>query len=129
MKNKDREKVQKACVNSAVTGRKIENLLEPLGYKKDEGLTTRKWLNSEYLLSISDFDKEFLSRIDKIYHWIVRGPSGSLLVFEAKPEQVVTGWRVADGAGDYIPKGNYFKSLKWEDGEPLHIDDYVKRGK
>lgn len=129
MKNKDREEVQKACVDSAVTGMELESLLEPLGYKRGTGLTTREWLNSEYLLPLSDFEKEFLSRLDESYHWIIRGDSGCLAIFEEKPELAIPGWVEEADPDGYIPRGNFFKSLKWEDHEPLHIDDYVDRKK
>ena len=70
-----------------------------------------------------------LRNIDKKYKWIARDKSGSLCIFDEKPKKSEEMWDNVI-CSDFIELNCYnhlFNSIKWEDEEPIRIDDYVER--
>ena len=70
-----------------------------------------------------------LRNIDKEYKWIARDESGSLCIFYEKPKKSEEMWDNVI-CSDFIELNCYnhlFNSIKWEDEEPIRIDDYVER--
>ena len=70
-----------------------------------------------------------LRNIDKKYKWIARDKSGSLCIFDEKPNKSGEMWNNVIHSS-FIELGcfnNLFNSINWEDEEPIRIDDYVKR--
>ena len=69
-----------------------------------------------------------LRNIDKKYKWIARDKSGSLCIFDEKPNKSGEMWDNVI-CSDFIELGcfnNLFNSINWEDEEPIRIDDYVE---
>ena len=132
MKNKDRPEVQKACTDYWLTdfGTNIQYVLEPYGY--DNSLRIDDWLNEEYI-PFTEFEKELLSHIDINYKWIARDMNGTLFIYNLKPykntEEFPNIWLQAEeDSMRYIALKDIFNTIKWEDENPVCIDDYVKRG-
>ena len=70
-----------------------------------------------------------LRNIDKKYKWIARDESGSLCIFDEKPKKSEEMWDNVTHS-DFIELNCYdhlFKSINWDDEEPVRIDDYVDR--
>lgn len=70
-----------------------------------------------------------LRNIDKKYKWIARDKSGSLCIFDEKPKKSEEMWDNVI-CSDFIELNCYnhlFNSIKWEDEEPIRIDEYVDR--
>ena len=70
-----------------------------------------------------------LRNIDKEYKWIARDKSGSLCIFDEKPNKSGEMWNNVIHSS-FIELGcfnNLFNSINWEDDEPIRIDDYVDR--
>lgn len=70
-----------------------------------------------------------LRNIDKKYKWIARDESGSLCIFDEKPKKSEEMWDNVTHS-DFIELNCYdhlFKSINWEDEEPVRIGDYVER--
>ena len=70
-----------------------------------------------------------LRNIDKKYKWIARDESGSLCIFDEKPNKNEEIWDNVIRS-DFIELNCYnslFNSIQWEDNEPVYIDDYVNR--
>ena len=70
-----------------------------------------------------------LRNIDKKYKWIARDESGSLCIFDEKPKKSEEMWDNVTYS-DFIELNCYdhlFKSINWDDEEPVRIDDYVDR--
>ena len=63
------------------------------------------------------------------FDWITRDKSGNVYIFEKKPSKNEYGcWRNGDDYCILVIFNHLFQSIKWEDEEPIYIDDYVKRG-
>ena len=77
----------------------------------------------------SDDELCILRNIDKKYKWIARDESGSLCIFDDKPKKSEEMWDNVI-CSDFIELNCYnhlFNSIKWEDEEPIRIDEYVDR--
>ena len=77
----------------------------------------------------SDDELCILRNIDKKYKWIARDESGSLCIFDEKPKKSEEMWDNVTYS-DFIELNCYdhlFNYIKWEDEEPVCIDDYVDR--
>ena len=76
----------------------------------------------------TDDELAILRCMDKKYKWITRDKRYGLTVFENKPRKATNSiWKVG---GDWLDLGcfeNKFKTIQWEDEEPVLIDDYVER--
>ena len=76
----------------------------------------------------SDDELCILRNIDKKYKWIARDESGSLCIFDEKPNKSGEMWNNVIHSS-FIELGcfnNLFNSINWEDEEPIRIDDYVE---
>lgn len=71
-----------------------------------------------------------LRNINKKYKWITRDKSDNLCIFEEKPYKENEDEIWDNKHNDYIEFHCYnhlFNSIKWEDNEPIYIDNYVDR--
>lgn len=66
--------------------------------------------------------------IDKKFEWIARDRDGEVWIYISKPKKRDISW---ENFGLYKPldiiKDSLFTEIKWEDEEPIYIDDYVER--
>jgi hypothetical protein len=70
-----------------------------------------------------------LRNIDKESKWIARDESNNLYVYKNKPTKINRYWDVEYGERQRLKVFSHlFKSIQWEDEEPVYIDDYVERG-
>ena len=70
----------------------------------------------------------FFKCIDKKYKWIAKDKNGLICTFVSKPTKTEILWN--DNWSDVILeaiKNSLFTEIKWEDEEPIYIDDYVDR--
>ncbi len=76
-----------------------------------------------------------LRNIDKKFKWIARdkvnkdevNKYGDLNIYIGKPKESTTSWLPSDVYCEFHGYNNLFQSIKWEDEEPIYIDDYVDR--
>ena len=74
-----------------------------------------------------------LRNIDKEYKWIAKDRDGDLWIYTNKPKKEDDGyWRDCSSKSlSFEPldifKNSLFTEIKWEDEEPVYIDDYVNR--
>ena len=75
-----------------------------------------------------------LRNIDKEYKWIAKDRDGDLWIYTNKPKKEYDRyWRDCSSSKSLsfepldIFKNSLFTEIKWEDEEPVYIDDYVDR--
>ena len=70
----------------------------------------------------------FFKCIDKKFEWIAKDKDGEVCIYINKPKKEDVSW---DNFSFYKPldiiKDSLFTEIKWEDEEPIYIDDYVER--
>ena len=75
----------------------------------------------------------FFKCIDKKYKWIAKDKSGLICTFVSKPIKTEKlwsddGWSNGESyASLEAIKNSLFTEIKWEDEEPIYIDEYVER--
>ena len=81
----------------------------------------------------TDDELYILRNIDKKYKWIAKDKSGLICTFVSKPiktEKIWSddGWSNGESyASLEAIKNSLFTEIKWEDEEPVYIDEYVER--
>ena len=125
-------KLSKSDLTHRINNNKLEVLYEGLwGYT---AIAFNKVATSEITKlpkkkEFTDDELCILRNIDKKYKWIARDESGNLCIFVSKPNKNEEIWENMIHS-DYIEFHCYnhlFNSIKWEDEEPIYIDDYVER--
>ena len=70
----------------------------------------------------------FFKCIDKKFEWIAKDKDGEVCIYINKPKKEDVSW---NNFSLYKPldiiKDSLFTEIKWEDEEPIRIDDYVER--
>ena len=70
-----------------------------------------------------------LRNIDKGYKWIARDEDDKgMFAYEFKPTKGCYSWIDGGDSASIYGFNHLFQSIKWEDEEPVYIDDYVERG-
>ena len=83
----------------------------------------------------TDDELYILRNIDKKYKWIAKDKSGLICTFVSKPIKTEKlwsdGWSNSNNGESYASleaiKNSLFTEIKWEDEEPIYIDEYVDR--
>ena len=83
----------------------------------------------------TDDELYILRNIDKKYKWIAKDKDGLICTFVSKPIKTEKlwsdGWSNSNNGESYASleaiKNSLFTEIKWEDEEPVYIDDYVDR--
>ena len=80
----------------------------------------------------TDNELYILRNIDKKYKWIAKDKSGLICTFVSKPIKTEKLWSDGWSNGESYAsleaiKNSLFTEIKWEDEEPVYIDDYVDR--
>ena len=80
----------------------------------------------------TDNELFILKNIDKKYKWIAKDKNGFICTFVSKPIKTEKLWSDGWGNGESYAsleaiKNSLFTEIKWEDEEPIYIDDYVER--
>ena len=76
-----------------------------------------------------------LKNIDKKYKWIARDKVdryeydnyGDLNIYMGKPNKSTKSWLPCVNYCDFNGYNHLFQAIKWEDNEPVYIDDYINR--
>ena len=71
-----------------------------------------------------------LRNIDKEYKWITKDRSGEMWIYADKPKKEDNVWnwtKICSFKSLEMIKNSLFTEIKWEDEEPVYIDDYVDR--
>ena len=81
--------------------------------------------------NFTDDELYILRNIDKKYKWVARDKSNNLCIFVEKPnkQNEARMWVnvISTGYIEFHCYNQLFNSIKWEDEEPVYIDDYVNR--
>ena len=69
-----------------------------------------------------------LRNIDKKYKLIAKDSSGDVWIYADRPQKGNMRWKCfCDCKLFDVIKNSLFTEIKWEDEEPIYIDDYVER--
>lgn len=80
----------------------------------------------------TDNELFILKNVDKKYKWIAKDKNGLICTFVSKPIKTERFWSDGWSNGESYAsleaiKNSLFTEIKWEDEEPIYIDDYVER--
>ena len=80
----------------------------------------------------TDNELFILKNIDKKYKWIAKDKNGLICTFVSKPIKTERFWSDGWSNGESYAsleaiKNSLFTEIKWEDEEPIYIDEYVDR--
>ena len=87
---------------------------------------TEKILKIPKKKEFTDDELCILRNIDKKYKLVARDKNGDLYAYPYRPMKGATYW----GKGSHeslFTFNSLFTEIKWEDEEPIFIDDYVER--
>ena len=76
----------------------------------------------------TDDELAIMRSLPKNYKWMARDDDGELYIYDKKPKNIIGIWDNYDRIRDFDYFEHLFKSITWEDEEPVYIDDYVERG-
>ena len=108
---------QKSYLNiNEVVGKNIIKLQKKIQKKKE----------------FTDNELYILDNIDKKYKWIAKDKNGLICTFVSKPIKTERFWSDGWSNGESYAsleaiKNSLFTEIKWEDEEPIYIDEYVER--
>ena len=92
-----------------------------------EDYTLKKvlWERKEFVVSTDE--KTILRIIPKTFKWIVRSQERCLLLYEEKPQKTRYYWESSKGnVASLMVFNHLFEYIKWEDTEPMLIEDLLK---
>ena len=124
-------KLSESDLTHRINNNKLEVLYEGLwGYT---AIAFNKVAKSEItkLPKKKEFSQDtlnFFKCIDKKFKWIDKDKDGEVCIYINKPKKEDVSW---NNFSFYKPldiiKDSLFTEIKWEDEEPVYIDDYVER--
>lgn len=120
-----------------VYNNKIQHFDETLNMWEYSTLTINALVTSEIIKlqkkkEFTDNELYILKNVDKKYKWIAKDKNGLICTFVSKPIKTERFWSDGWSNGESYAsleaiKNSLFNSIKWEDEEPIYIDDYVER--
>ena len=80
----------------------------------------------------TDNELFILKNVDKKYKWMAKDKDGLICTFVSKPIKTEKLWSDGWSNGESYAsleaiKNSLFTEIKWEDEEPIYIDEYVER--
>ena len=80
----------------------------------------------------TDNELFILKNVDKKYKWMAKDEDGLICTFVSKPIKTEKLWSDGWSNGESYAsleaiKNSLFTEIKWEDEEPIYIDEYVDR--
>ena len=80
----------------------------------------------------TDNELFILKNVDKKYKWMAKDKDGLICTFVSKPIKTEKLWSDGWSNGESYAsleaiKNSLFTEIKWEDEEPIYIDEYVDR--
>ena len=77
----------------------------------------------------TDDELAIMRSLPKEFEWMARDNDNAIYIYGRKPEKECGGIWENKGKHKTLAIFNHiFQSIKWEDEEPVFIDDYVERG-
>ena len=76
----------------------------------------------------TDDELAIMRSLPKKYEYITKDRNGHIYLYTEKPVKFDEEWTISC-CRDFTIFNHVFNSIKWEDEEPVFIDDYVERGK
>lgn len=120
-----------------VYNNKIQHFDETLNMWEYSTLTINALVTSEIIKlpkkkEFTDDELYILRNIDKKYKWIAKDKDGLICTFVSKPIKTEKLWSDGWSNGESYAsleaiKNSLFTEIKWEDEEPIYIDEYVDR--
>ena len=120
-----------------VYNNKIQHFDETLNMWEYSTLTVNALAGSEIIKlqkkkQFTDDELYILRNIDKKYKWIAKDKDGLICTFVSKPIKTEKLWSDGWSNGESYAsleaiKNSLFTEIKWEDEEPIYIDEYVER--
>ena len=120
-----------------VCNNKIQHFDEVLKIQEYSTLSINTLVTSEIIKlpkkkEFTDDELCILKNIDKKYKWIAKDKSGDIFTFVSKPIKTERFWSDGWSNGESYAsleaiKNSLFTEIKWEDEEPIYIDEYVNR--
>ena len=123
-----------------VYNNKIQHFDETLNMWEYSTLTINSLVTSEIIKlpkkkQFTNDELCILRNIDKKYKWSARDKVdrdeydnyGNLNIYLGKPKKSTKSWLPSDIYCEFHGYNHLFQSIKWEDEEPIYIDDYVER--
>ena len=98
-----------------VAGKNVIKLPKKKEFTDDE-LCVLKNIDKKY--KWTDWDKVDIDEYDNY---------GNLNIYLGKPNKSTVSWLPSDEYCEFHAYNHLFQSIKWEDEEPIYIDDYVNR--
>ena len=95
-------------------------------------LATSEIIKLQKKKQFTDDELFILKNIDKKYKWIAKDKDGLICTYINKPKKTEKLWSDGWSNGDSYAsleaiKNSLFTEIKWEDEEPIYIDEYVDR--
>ena len=126
--------IKEYCVSENCTGKNIN--LNCVGCVE----RFLKWLDEEAIPEKKHFSSDELAIMKSIstnYNFIARDKNDDLFLYTLMPVKMKYLWELnfdceGNKKGTYSGVcmfGHLFRSIRWEDAEPVRIDDYVERQK
>ena len=106
-----------------------EWIYSTLGFNK---LIASEVIKLQKKKQFTDDELYILRNIDKKYKWIAKDKDGLICTYINKPKKTEKLWSDGWSNGDSYAsleaiKNSLFTEIKWEDEEPIYIDEYVDR--
>ena len=115
----------------------FDEVLEQWNYSSlsVNALVTSEIIKPPKKKEFTDNELFILKNIDKKYKWVAKDKDGLICTFVSKPIKTEKlwsdGWSNSNNGESYASleaiKNSLFTEIKWEDEEPIYIDDYVER--
>ena len=109
-------------------GTKYDGVYNPSCFSLNEVNKVKNIIKLSKKKEFSQDTLNFFKCIDKRWRYIAKDKNGTISAFGSKPTKKERCWLNYEGF-DCLDafKDSLFTEIKWEDEEPIYIDDYVER--
>ena len=109
-------------------GTKYDGVYNPSCFSLNEVNKVKNIIKLSKKKEFSQDTLNFFKCIDKRWRYIAKDKNGTISAFGSKPTKKERCWLNYEGFDCLdVFKDSLFTEIKWEDEEPIYIDDYVER--
>ena len=109
-------------------GTKYDGVYNPSCFSLNEVNKVKNIIKLPKKKQFSQDTLNFFKCIDKRWRYIAKDKNGTISAFGSKPTKKERCWLNYEGFDCLdVFKDSLFTEIKWEDDEPIYIDDYVER--
>ena len=109
-------------------GTKYDGVYNPSCFSLNEVNKVKNIIKLPKKKQFSQDTLNFFKCIDKRWRYIAKDKNGTISAFGSKPTKKERCWLNYEGFDCLdVFKDSLFDEIKWEDDEPIYIDDYVER--